>query len=299
MTLSEWDGLVDASAVDALRSGRLSTAAKMLFTTSKTLRTSNQDAASLQIPVPSCRRIVVTSARGGAGRTALTALLGSLLALRRDDGVAAVDADFVTGSLTARLQLTPRQSLNDLAAALSAADPTPSRLGEMLPSTEAGLWVVPGGAGGDVPTVGGVGLRLSKQGSGLAFTITDCGPDLTLGNAVDVLLNAHAIVLVTPWTPDGVRSTIRELSRIGQTDRGRALVQRIVVVLNPTTPFSEALNQRRAAELLGEFSTPVMAMVYDDHIADGAPIDLSRVSEEAVRAATKIGKIVVDVACRS
>lgn len=299
MTSPEWDGLVDASAVDALKSGHWSSAAKMLFTTSRTVRASSQDAALLQAPVPSCRRIVVTSARGGAGRTALTALLGSLLALRRDDGVAAVDADFVTGSLTARLQLAPTQSLPDLAAAIGARELTAARLDEVLPSTEAGLRVVPGGAGGDVRAVGGVSLHLSRQGSPLAFTVVDCGPDLTLGNAVDLLLNAHTIVMVTPWTPDGVRSTIRELSRIGQTDRGRALLRRMVVVMNPTTPFPEALNQRRAAELLGQFGTPVVAMVYDDHLADGAPIDLGRVCQEAVTAVTKFGKIVVDVACRS
>lgn len=284
--MTEWEPFLTAPA-----KRRRARRGSGLFSTGRPSADLERDAVAVARPVPSGRRLLVTSVRGGAGKTTVSALLGAALAARRPDPVLAADADLVTGSLTARLGLAPSRSLPDLAAAVEAeGDPAAAALVALLPRTDFGLWLVPGAAGGAVADLRTLVRALSGR---FAVQVLDCGPELTLGNAVDLLVDAHAVVLVVPATADGLRSTVREVERFWRSEQGRSALSRAVVALNPvTTPA--AVDRSRAGAAMEPFGIPVVALPHDAHLATGGPIEASALAAETVAVATRLAAVVMD-----
>lgn len=280
--MTEWEPFL--AAPSRRRRARLGPG---LFSTGRATADLERDAAVVAQPVPSARRLLVTSVRGGAGKTTVSALLGAAFATRRPDPVLVADADLVTGSLTARLGVAANRSLPDLAAAVAAAgDPATAAL---LPRTELGLWLVPGAAGGTVPDLRALLRALAGR---FAVQVLDCGPDLTLGNAVDLLVDAQAVVLVVPATADGLRSTVREVERFWRSEQGKAALATAVVALNPVT-VPATVDRKRAAAVLEPFGIPVIALEHDAHLAVGGPIEASSLSPQTVAAATALAAAVL------
>jgi MinD-like ATPase involved in chromosome partitioning or flagellar assembly len=266
-----------------------------MFTTSQWARDIERHISIVQQPVTTGRRLVVTSLRGGAGKTAVAALLASIYAARRRDAVLAADTDVTSGSLTWRLGQAPTTSLLELARTVEAA-----RLGSLdslqtlLPRTPTGLWVVPGGAGGHSEVINDITRWLSRL---FAISLADCGVNIPLFPTTRLLAEAHAIIVVTPGTPDGVRTTSLALRQMANTRAGAALLPRVVIAVNPTTPHGDsALAPHAADTVFAAFKTPVLKLCYDRHLAAGAGVKMTAISEPMLLAATHVAATALDTA---
>lgn len=250
-------------------------------------------AQAVQSPVTTGRRIVVMSVRGGAGRSTVTALLGTVYAARRADHVLVADADPEHGSLAWRLGLATPDGLGVLAPRLLAA--RGGGLGDvdpLLPRTGAGLRLLPGGTtdGGARPARD-VTRALSRF---FAICVTDCGRGLDAPATVEVLHEAHAAVVVAPATPDGVRSTCVGLDRVPV----EALPRVTVALCTVQRGGRAALAGSTAREALARYGVPVVTLPYDRHLAAAAPIVPARIGEATVVEATRLAGHALAAACR-
>jgi MinD-like ATPase involved in chromosome partitioning or flagellar assembly len=239
--------------------------------------------AQLGRPVPSCRRIVVTSIRGGAGKSSVAALVADVLRRHRDDRVLAIDADPGMGSLPLRLGVTPRRSLRELAAARPRSW---EEAAAFLAHTEDGLWVLSGASDGVSEELS---LKTFQVGAGtlgryFAAAVIDCGAGLVSGLHREVLGSAHAQVFVVPGTGDGALSARAALDWFGQNGLG-ALLSRTVIALVGQNGGGEL---DRAAEALADGGASVVSVPYDRHLASGSAIVADRIAAATRTAATRI-----------
>ncbi|MFC4052812.1 MinD/ParA family protein [Actinomadura syzygii] len=232
-------------------------------------------AAALGRPVPSCRRIAVTSIRGGAGKSTVTALVADAIRAYRQDRTIAIDADPGLGSLPMRLGVTSTRSVRDLAAARSRSW---EEMSAFLARTPQGLWALSGTSGGQVGeeldyTVfdRGVG-RLSRY---FAASVVDCGAGLVSGLQRSILRSAHAQVFVAPGTSDGALSARSALDWFVENGL-ESLLMRTVIVLVAHTPHPDT-DLERARQWLAAGGLRVEIMPYDRHLATGAVIDADRI----------------------
>ncbi|WP_308258024.1 MinD/ParA family ATP-binding protein, partial [Pseudonocardia lacus] len=251
-----------------------------LVTTTRATRELAELADAAQAPVTTGRRIAVVSVRGGAGRTTVTALLGSVFATRRADHVLLADADPDHGSLAWRLGLAEREGLASLGPRLLGARGV-ADLDPLLPRAASGLRLLPGPAGAPPGATRDVTRALSRF---FAVCVTDCGRGLAQPGTADVLHDAHAAVVVAPATPDGVRSTLAGLAQVPP-----ALLQRTVIALNTTGRGGRAaLHVDAAREVLTRTGAALVAIPYDRHLAAATPVEPGRLAEATAIEATRL-----------
>jgi MinD-like ATPase involved in chromosome partitioning or flagellar assembly len=258
-------------------------------------------AAGLQRPVTTGRRIVVTSVRGGAGKSTVSALLGTVLSYYRHDKVLVIDADPGLGSLPLRLGAPPGPTIHDLARArerpVSFDD-----LRSYLSRTHTGLWLLAGADPAAATRAAGAADAGQAAGTTLepavyravaadlsrffGVTVVDCGGGLMSAHAAALLADAHAHVLVTPATPDGALATRSALNWLAARGLG-ALIPRTVAVFVVHAPHG-ATDLTRAAELLRPDGVGAFTVGYDRHLATGAPIDQHWLAEHTRAVAEEV-----------
>ena len=265
---------------------RLWRTARSAFTGTRQARELAELATSLQAPLTTGRRVAVVSVRGGVGKSTVAAVLASLYAARRADAVLAADADPYEGSLSWRLGLAEPPTLAELAPRLvTARDATLRALDPLLPRTGSGLWVLPSGAPRQPRLCSEVTRALSRL---FAVCVTDCPPGLDSRITASVLAEAHAVVLVSAATPDGIRAAYHALQR--RVGSGNASsMQRVVVVLNTLLPGRRGRSAGATAAVLKQFPVPVVTLPYDRHLAGGGLIVPSRIGEATLLEATRAG----------
>jgi MinD-like ATPase involved in chromosome partitioning or flagellar assembly len=237
-------------------------------------------------PVPSCRQIAVTSIRGGAGKTTVAGLTGTVISQYRKDRVLAVDADSGLGSLPLRLGVRTERSLHDLNAAGPRSFDDATRF---LGRTPEGLWVLSGTAGGhithelDLATFRSAAGGMSRYFSAM---VIDCGAGLLPELQRGILSDAHAQVLVTPGTVDGALSARGALE--WQARNGyQHLLTRTVIAFVTHTPHVDA-DLTRGGQLLSGGGMPVVHMPYDRHLATGTAVESARIGQETRAAAIRV-----------
>jgi MinD-like ATPase involved in chromosome partitioning or flagellar assembly len=261
--------------------------------TSRDVHDRTTRASGLQRPVTTGRRIVVTSVRGGAGKSTLSALIGTIFSYFRQDRVLVIDADPGLGSLPLRLGAGSARTLRDLARA-TARPASFDDLKPYLSATHTGLWLLagPGGAANVVDESAGeteaavyraIAADLSRF---FGITVIDCGGGLMGTPTAALMADAHAHLLVTPATPDGAFSARSALDWMAANGLG-PLVRRTVAVFVTHAPHAGA-DLTRAAELLRPDGVSVLSVGYDRHLATGAPIDQHRLAESTRIAAERI-----------
>jgi MinD-like ATPase involved in chromosome partitioning or flagellar assembly len=240
----------------------------------------------LSRPVPSCRKIAVTSIRGGAGKTTVAGLTATVIAQYRQDRVLAVDADSGLGSLPLRLGLRTDRSLHDLAASHPRTFDEAARF---LGRTADGLWVLSGTAGGhithelDLATFQAAAGRMSRY---FATTVIDCGAGLLPELQRGILTDAHSQVMVTPGTVDGALSARGALD--WQARNGyQHLLARTVIAFVTHTPHVDA-DLTRGAQMLSVGGMPVVHMPYDRHLATGTAVESARIGQETRAAVIRV-----------
>ncbi|MUN40792.1 MinD/ParA family ATP-binding protein [Actinomadura litoris] len=240
--------------------------------------------AQLGAPVPSCRRIAVTSVRGGAGKSTVAALVAGIIRRHRADRVVAVDADPGLGSLPLRAGATSPSSLRHLAAARPRSwEETAAHLGR----TDEGLYVLPAAPGGAV--AGTLDHALFQQGVGnlsryFSTAVIDCGAGLSDDLQRGILAEAHAQVFVTPGTVDGALSARAAVNWLAQNT---GLLPRTVIALVAHAP-NPGTDVKRAVQMLSAGGLPVVYIPFDRHLAAGVSITPERVGAAAHTAAARM-----------
>ncbi|HEX6471532.1 MAG TPA: MinD/ParA family protein [Streptosporangiaceae bacterium] len=243
-------------------------------------------AARIRRPVPTCRRIAVTSIRGGAGKTTVAGLMATMITQIRQDRVLAADADSGLGSLPLRMGVQAELSLQDLARARPRSWEDATRF---LARSAGGLWVLSNTSRGRIGTeleIEAFRAATGEMSRYFSAIVIDCGAGLLPELQRGILAEAHAQVLVTPATVDGALSARGALDWMAGNGFG-GLLPRTVVTLVTHTPHEDA-DLDRAQHMLSAGGIPVVHVPYDRHLAGGSPIDLPMTGEAARNAAIRI-----------
>ncbi|GAA2713066.1 MULTISPECIES: MinD/ParA family protein [Streptomyces] len=244
-------------------------------------------AQALQQPLTTGRQIVVTSIRGGAGKTTVTALLGRTYAHYRQDPVLMLEADASLGTLPSRLGVTKvRWTTSDLARILDPSMQLTDVVGYLVQLPERG-WLLPGSQG----RVGNR-LELAEYRSAMValrryfgITVVDCD-SLPSELSRTALSAAQARVLVTPATTEGITSTRAVLEWMASVPRPRMLPG-TVVVLTSASPHT-TLDVAAASEHLQLEGVKVVTLPYDRHLAGGGPIRTDLLGQGTREAVTEL-----------
>ncbi|MFT2017277.1 type VII secretion protein [Streptomyces sp. 796.1] len=243
-------------------------------------------AQELQQPVTTGRQIVVTSIRGGAGKTTVAALLSRVYNHYRHDPVLTLEADAALGTLPARLGApSVRWSCADLAQLVVPSMQLTDVTGYLVPLTDGG-WLLPAGQGRvgsrvDIPTYRTVTVALRRY---FGITVIDCEtlPGEVARTAVDT---AHAHVLVAPATVEGVAGTRAVVEWLATLPR--PATARTVVALTTSTPHA-SLDLKAASAHLREAGPAVFTLPYDRHLAAGGPVQTRLLASATRQAAIRL-----------
>ncbi|MCQ1947906.1 hypothetical protein [Arthrobacter sp. zg-Y1116] len=232
-------------------------------------------AAGAQAPVSTGRRIAVVGSRGGAGKTTLAALLGSVYSSMRTDAVTVLDNAPSGGTLALRTGVPDAASLDIAAAELSRRPPTSlADLSALLTPAGRGNLLVTGrrGTGGrpaaDDAAAKALSLTISRY---CPITVMDCGTGLDLPSTRWALSQSHLAVFTTTASVAGLEDA-GLYATAWQRDPALAAVPLLVVVVRnqPDAPFRADAEARR----LTRMGIDAVGLGYDRHLAAGVEISL-------------------------
>ncbi|MFB4304778.1 AAA family ATPase [Actinomadura sp. GTD37] len=241
-------------------------------------------------------RVAVMSLKGGVGKTTTTTGLGSMLGSFRGDRVIAVDANPDRGTLSDKVRLetaaTVRDLLNNREQIHRYAD-----VRAFTSQNEARLEIL---ASDRDPAVSeafsaedyaAVAVVLEQYYS---VCITDCGTGLLHSAMAGVLALADQLVLVSSPSVDGARSASATLDWLEAHDHGH-LVRNGVVVLSMVR--NRTRSQVDLDKLQAHFESRCRAVVripYDDHLEEGAEVELEQLAPATREAYLTLAAVVGD-----
>ncbi|WP_243717671.1 MinD/ParA family protein, partial [Actinomadura sp. KC345] len=241
-------------------------------------------------------RVAVMSLKGGVGKTTTTTGLGSMLGSFRGDRVIAVDANPDRGTLSDKVRLETAATVRDL---LNNRDQI-SRYADVRAFTsqnEARLEIL---ASDRDPAVSeafsaddyaAVAVVLEQYYS---VCITDCGTGLLHSAMAGVLSLADQLVLVSSPSVDGARSASATLDWLEAHDHGH-LVRNGVVVLSMVR--NRTRSQVDLDKLQSHFESRCRGVVripYDDHLEEGAEVELEQLAPATREAYLNLAAVVGD-----
>ncbi|MDF0530896.1 MinD/ParA family protein [Tsukamurella sp. 8F] len=248
----------------------------------------------VQHPVNGDYRVAVLSLKGGVGKTTTTVGLGATFASLRGDRVIAVDANPDFGTLAQRGPQQTRSTVRDLlhdeaihrySDVRAYTSQAPSRL-EIIAS-ERDPAVSEAFSADDYTGVMKVLQRFYN------IILTDCGTGLMHSAMKSVLDEANAIVLVSSPAIDAARSASATLDWLDLHGYGR-LVQRAVVVLSSSRPGAPTVDVDQLTQHFLGRTRAVHRIPFDDHLAEGAEVDLDLLSPKTRRAFVELAATVAD-----
>jgi MinD-like ATPase involved in chromosome partitioning or flagellar assembly len=245
-------------------------------------------------PVRGDYRIAVLSLKGGVGKTTTTVGLGSTFASLRGDRVIAVDANPDLGTLAQRVPQQTRSTVRDLLAdenvyrysdVRAHTSQAPSRL-EVLASERDPAMAE---AFSDEEYRGV--MRILQRFYNII--ITDCGTGLSHSAMNGVLDMANAIILVSSPAMDGARSAGATLDWLEAHGYGN-LVSRAVVVLSSSRPGASTIDTDQLGQHFLTRCRAVHKIPFDDHLSEGADVDLELVGKNTRRAFAELAATIAD-----
>jgi MinD-like ATPase involved in chromosome partitioning or flagellar assembly len=250
--------------------------------------------ARVSQPVHGDYSIAVLSMKGGVGKTTTTVGLGSTFAAIRGDRVIAVDANPDFGTLAQRGPDQSRSTVRDLllddnifrySDIRRHTSQSTSRLeilaSERDPATSEAF------SDADYRVV----IRLLQRFYNLI--LTDCGTGLVHSAMSSILDEADAIVLVASPAIDAARSALATLDWLEHHGRGH-LVPNATVVISAARPGKASVDIDRLA---GQFLTRIRAVhviPFDDHLAQGAEINLDLMAGRTRQAFLELAASIAD-----
>ncbi|MDL9936709.1 MinD/ParA family protein [Gordonia sp. ABSL1-1] len=245
-------------------------------------------------PVRGDYRIAVLSLKGGVGKTTTTVGLGSTFASLRGDRVIAVDANPDLGTLAQRVPQQTASTVRDLLADQNVyrysdvrahTSQAPSRLEVLASERDPAM-----AEAFSEEEYRGVVTILQRFYN---IILTDCGTGLSHSAMRGVLDLANAIILVSSPALDGARSAGATLDWLEAHGYGH-LVSRAVVVLSSSRPGSSTIDTDQLGQHFLTRCRAVHAVPFDDHLAEGAEVDLDLVSKGAKRALVELAATIAD-----
>nr|WP_296767552.1 AAA family ATPase [Rhodococcus sp. (in: high G+C Gram-positive bacteria)] len=246
-------------------------------------------------PVLGDYRIAFLSLKGGVGKTTTTLGLGSTFASLRGDCVIAVDANPDFGTLGERV---PRQTSSTVRDLLADADnirrysdirahtsQAPSRLEVLAGERDPAASEMFGEQ--DYRSV----IEMLQVYYNLI--LTDCGTGIMHSAMNGVLQLANALVLVSSPAVDGARSAAATLDWLQLHGYGH-LVERTVVVISSVRPGSSAVDMNLLTQHFLERCRAVLVVPFDEHLAEGAVVDLDLLRPQTRQAFVELAAMVAD-----
>ncbi|AZZ81269.1 ATPase [Gordonia alkanivorans] len=245
-------------------------------------------------PVRGDYRIAVLSLKGGVGKTTTTVGLGSTFASLRGDRVIAVDANPDLGTLGQRIPQQTRSTVRDLLADQNVyrysdvrahTSQAPSRLEVLASERDPAM-----AEAFNEDEYRGVVTILQRFYN---IIITDCGTGLSHSAMNGVLDLANTIILVSSPALDGARSAGATLDWLEAHGFGH-LVSRAVVVLSSSRPGSSTIDTDQLGQHFLTRCRAVHKIPFDDHLAEGADVDLELMSKAAKRSFVELAATIAD-----
>ncbi|WP_084525079.1 MinD/ParA family ATP-binding protein [Nocardia vaccinii] len=245
-------------------------------------------------PVRGDYRIAILSLKGGVGKTTTTVGLGSTFASVRGDRVIAIDANPDLGTLAHRVPRQTRSTVRNLledqgisrySDVRAHTSQAPSRL-EVLAS-EQDPAVSEAFSEADYRRA----INILQQFYNII--LTDCGTGLMHSAMSGVLDMASSLILVTSPAIDGARSASATLDWLEHHGYNK-LVERTVVVVNASRRGASTVDLDQLRKLFLDRTRAVQVVPFDDHLAEGAEIDLELVSKPTRMALLELAAMVAD-----
>ncbi|MFD0361934.1 AAA family ATPase [Nocardia sp. GCM10030253] len=245
-------------------------------------------------PVRGDYRIAILSLKGGVGKTTTTVGLGSTFSTLRGDRVIAIDANPDLGTLGHRVPRQTRSTVRNLledqhitrySDVRAHTSQAPSRL-EVLASEQDP-------AVSEAFSEADYRQAIAILQSFYNIILTDCGTGLMHSAMAGVLDMASSLVLVTSPAIDGARSASATLDWLDHHGYGK-LVERTVVVVNASRRGASTVDLDQLRKLFLDRTRAVQVVPFDDHLAEGAEIDLELVSKPTRRALLELAAMVAD-----
>ncbi|WP_431954988.1 AAA family ATPase [Nocardia lijiangensis] len=245
-------------------------------------------------PVRGDYRIAILSLKGGVGKTTTTVGLGSTFASLRGDRVIAIDANPDLGTLAHRVPRQTRSTVRNLledqqisrySDVRAHTSQAPSRLEVLASEQDPAV----SEAFSEADYRKAIGILQSFYN----IILTDCGTGLMHSAMSGVLDMASSLVLVTSPAIDGARSASATLDWLDHHGYGK-LVERTVVVVNASRRGASTVDLDQLRKLFLDRTRAVQVVPFDDHLAEGAEIDLELVSKPTRRALLELAAMVAD-----
>ncbi|UGT65044.1 AAA family ATPase [Nocardia asteroides] len=245
-------------------------------------------------PVRGDYRIAILSLKGGVGKTTTTVGLGSTFASMRGDRVIAIDANPDLGTLAHRVPRQTRSTVRNLledqqitrySDVRAHTSQAPSRLEVLASEQDPAV----SEAFSEADYRKAIGILQSFYN----IILTDCGTGLMHSAMAGVLDMASSLVLVTSPAIDGARSASATLDWLDHHGHSK-LVERTVVVVNASRRGASTVDLDQLRRLFLDRTRAVQVVPFDDHLAEGAEIDLELVSKPTRRALLELAAMVAD-----
>jgi MinD-like ATPase involved in chromosome partitioning or flagellar assembly len=123
--------------------------------------------------------------------------------------------------------------------------------------------------------------------------LTDCGTGLMHSAMSGILEMASTLVLVTSPAIDGARSASATLDWL-EHHGYRSLVERTVVVVNASRRGASTVDLDQLRKLFLDRTRAVQVVPFDEHLAEGAEIDLELISKPTRQALMELAAVVAD-----
>lgn len=232
--------------------------------------------------------IAVLSLKGGVGKTTTTVCLGAMLASTRGERVIAVDANPDFGTLAQRGQNTTRSTVRHLLAdseirRYSDVSRHTSRSASRLEilGSERDPAVSEAFSETDYRAVHTILDRFYD------VILTDCGTGLTHSAMTGVLDTADALVIASSPAIDSARSALATLDWLQH--RGyEHLVSHATLALNAARPGAAPIDVNKLTQHFKSRVADVFVIPYDDHLAEGAEINVDLLKPKTRRAFSEL-----------
>jgi putative peptide zinc metalloprotease protein len=235
--------------------------------------------AAVCTPAPECRRVVVLSRKGGAGKTTTALMLGHVMASHRGDRVVAIDANPDAGTLADRLGRRTSATITDLLRDRDMIDRY-TTMRRYTSQSETRLEVL---GSDDDPQV-----TRSRRGEDYrtaidvldhhySLVLIDTGTGILEDAVQGILGEADQVIVVMPPALDGARAAAMTLDWLEEHGH-EGLVEDAIVVINGVRPHSQ-LDLRRVEAHFAARCGHVQRIPWDDALEAGARTALSDLGE--------------------
>ncbi len=240
--------------------------------------------------------IGVLGLKGGAGKTAVTAALGSVFAQVRGDRILAVDADPASGNLADRVGRQSAATIADLVANQALAHYNDVRAHTSMNAVN--LEVLPAAE----YSVARRTLSEEDWHSVVAavpryynLVVADCGADLFGPATRGVLSTASGLVIVSSVSIDAARQAGVALDWLRHNGY-QALLDRACVVLNHVAPGEPNITVRELVRVFEQRVQPgrVIVLPWDKQIAAGTEIQIDLLGDTYQRRIVELAAALSD-----